>query len=997
MSFRKFKFVSPGVFVNEIDNTQRPAVPEDVGPVVIGRSERGPGLLPTKVDSFSEFVEIFGNPVAGGQGGDIWRDGNRTAPMYATYAAQAYLRNRSPLTFVRLTGVQDDQASTGTGEAGWKTTNSPNATDSDNGGAYGLFLFNSSSLSLDDDDGTDHSDHRPSITGSLAAIWYVNKGTMELSGTTVQVGVVPGDNSRDAGGDDSEVSGGAAALVVGSGVNGLYTAVIRDENGTLVDKTQFDLSRTSAKYLRKVFNTNPTLMNDTITQAASRKNYFLGETYDQFFNEAQDGDSPNGANFSLGGQTFGVLLALGSGSVSFGDFKGLNSQQARTGWFISQDLTTDASNYDPSNMQKLFKFHTLSLNSGEWEQANLKISIANIKVSTNDSDDYGTFDVLVRRSYDNDQAPQIVERFSNCSLNPNSENYLAKKVGDAYYQWDTDERRYQEYGNYPNQSKFIRVEMDSDVDSAVTDARYLPFGFQGPLQYKDLQLLSNQSLGSLYDADATGSSAISDNIHVLGGDAYLGRSFNNNLIGHAGTGSAEVKLTFPKPRLRFRADEGNSGNPRDAYFGIWSSRSGSVRFDRSYVDFLRIKPDGIDTFAPGAHTKYAFQFSLDDISSSYSSSDTSSNNGAVGVYISGSRASSTSYTSQGTYENVLDAGYDKFTSPLFGGFDGLDITEQDPFRNNFYQSGVTNVNNYAFNSVKRALDSVRDPEVVDMNLLTLPGIHGGDNGAGLTDHLLNICEDRGDALGLIDINSGYVPLHESTSETRGSVSTAITNIKNRGLNTSYGACYYPYVRIKDTIGGSSLFAPPSIVALGTYASAENKTELWFAPAGFKRGGLSEGSAGIPVIGVREKLTSKERDKLYSANINPIASFPSEGIVIFGQKTLQVTPSALDRINVRRLMIYVKREISRMARDILFDQNVEVTWNRFKSKAIPFLQEVKSGLGLANFKFLLDTSTTTPDLQDRNIVYAKVFLKPVRAIEFIAIDFILTDDGAAFDD
>ena len=154
---------------------------------------------------------------------------------------------------------------------------------------------------------------------------------------------------------------------------------------------------------------------------------------------------------------------------------------------------------------------------------------------------------------------------------------------------------------------------------------------------------------------------------------------------------------------------------------------------------------------------------------------------------------------------------------------------------------------------------------------------------------------------------------------------------------------------------------------------------------------------MPVIGVRQRLTSEERDTLYDANINPIASFPSEGIVIFGQKTLQLSASALDRINVRRLLIFLKKEISRFAANILFEQNVAATWANFTSQVDPFLSSVQARLGLADFKLILDETTTTPDLVDRNIVYAKIFLKPVKAIEFIALDFVITDQGAAFED
>ena len=140
---------------------------------------------------------------------------------------------------------------------------------------------------------------------------------------------------------------------------------------------------------------------------------------------------------------------------------------------------------------------------------------------------------------------------------------------------------------------------------------------------------------------------------------------------------------------------------------------------------------------------------------------------------------------------------------------------------------------------------------------------------------------------------------------------------------------------------------------------------WFQP------GLNEGNAGLPVL-QPEQLLSSQRDRLYEANINPIASFVSEGLVVFGQKTLQMTPSALVRINVRRLLIFVKKEVSRIANGLLFDQNVPATWNRFTGQVVPFLESVKTRLGLTDFKVVLDKSTTTADLIDRNIMYAKIF-------------------------
>jgi len=185
--------------------------------------------------------------------------------------------------------------------------------------------------------------------------------------------------------------------------------------------------------------------------------------------------------------------------------------------------------------------------------------------------------------------------------------------------------------------------------------------------------------------------------------------------------------------------------------------------------------------------------------------------------------------------------------------------------------------------------------------------------------------------------------------------------------------------------------------MGTLGSSAAKSELWFAPAGFNRGGLSKGAGGLTVTNVRTKLTSQQRDDLYDVRINPIASFPTEGIVVFGQKTMQLQRSALDRINVRRLMIFLKKKISQIANTILFDQNVQSTWRRFSSKAESLLADVTARFGLEDYKLVLDESTTTADLRDRNVMYAKIFLKPAKSIEFIALDFFITNSGASFED
>ena len=957
MSAKSFKFISPGIFINEIDNSQLPAVPDEIGPVIVGRTARGPAMRPVKVNSFSEYVQVFGEPTPGGRGDDVWRDGAGVlAPTYAAYAAQAYLRNSNAATVVRLLGAQKSTvADGGAGEAGWQTAGTNSKTIASNGGAYGLFIFPSQSADQ-------------IVTGALAAVWYINEGTIELSG-----------NLRNS----VVASSGAAGLFQGNNVSGDLTTgaqsnefkvLIKNDGGIIQKETSFNFTRASSKFIRKVFNTNPTRVNSACTRTANSASYWLGPSYEGHVD-----------TYLTGTNQFGIILGLNRGDLNAADFR-YGFQAAQTPWIISQDLGSAYSGFDAADMTKLFKFH--SLDSGEDVQKSIKVSISNIKASTNTQDPYGSFNVEIRDVRDNDNAPSIIERYTSVNLNPASPKYIARVIGDQHLSWDDIERRYRVYGDYQNASTLIRVEMNEDVAAGVTDARLLPFGSFGPPRFKGWSASSGSDTPA--DVWVTGASGIAHPVqHGEGNPFWIVQP-----PGASATGLITAKAIYPGFRLRENATDGNLPNPKDAYFGLNTNRKDQNDFDESYIDVVRALPDDASTFdGTATGQEYSYIFTLDDLSSSV---PVPGANGETAVYNSGSRRSGNSFTARsGSYEQVLDMGYNRFTIPLHGGFDGLDVRDKEPF-NNTDLSGKTDVTSYAFYSVRRALDTVADPEQVEFNLLTVPGIYN----EALTLHAVEVCEARGDALAVIDIDSGYVPQTENTNsqeDNAGSVSTAVTNLNNRRLNSSYGCAYYPWVQIRDTISDQLLFVPPSVVALGTFSSSQRRSELWFAPAGFTRGGLTEGSAGVPVIQTRQRLNSKERDDLYEANINPIATFPAEGIVIFGQKTLQVTPSALDRINVRRLMIFIKKEISRIAATTLFDQNVPATWNRFVGRAEPFLRSVQSRLGLTDFKIVLDSSTTTPELVDRNIMYAKIFLKPARAIEFIALDFVITNTGAGFED
>jgi len=1001
MSASKFKFVSPGIFVNEIDNSERDKVSTDLGPVIIGRSERGPGLRPVRVESFSQFIEVFGEPIPGGQSGDVWRDGNYTAPTYAAYAAQAYLKNASPITFVRLLGADHANKAASSVKAGWslaaqsKDTVAPFPGDATGtGGAYGLVLMKKAVGSW------------VASTSCLAATFYIPH---DAAGYRLALSGLAMNGTDYADGDSGVASSTSVWIKAKAGTQ--FEMVLRKEQTTasVVKRFNFDFSATSAKSLRKAFNTNPTSTNSSIVSSPER--YWLGETFDRKIAEvlSATGDEEYAA----------ALIPLGGATVNVAD-QNRSAQPGSTPWIFSQytgttndDASlTDALTGDVSlDVQNLFKFH--GLHNGDWESKNLKVSLSNIKAPASEYDKFGTFTVEVRKAGDTDAAPQFVEVFTGVNLNPSSPDYIARRIGDKYSVWNDSERRYVEYGEYANASNYFRVEVASPIAEGTADPALLPMGFYGPEKYRDMIYVSDTALAAIDSGTPI--------LQWVPGNIPLAHGGGDEAISDDGLGPGSITTTIQIPThvLRTTSVDALLSDPTDAYFGITTEQSSSNKAAEDYADLVR--PLSESTGLSSAYKQYGFIFTLEDVfkgssadgypvTHSAGTRDRSTYETDLAAWIAAGEpaAPHATYTTKeasfaalsingqaDSHTAVLDEGFNKFTVPVQGGFNGLDITERDPFRNSLL-SGKGELTHYAFNSVKRAVDAVSDPEVVECNMMAMPGI----NNTSLTSHMIRTCESRADALAIIDLENDYVPSHESTASESSrlpSVSQAITSLKSRGINSSYACAYFPWVQIRDSAKGQLVWAPPSIAALGTMGSSARKTELWFAPAGFTRGGLSNGSAGVAVVGVRSKLTSKDRDSLYDANINPIASFPSEGIVIFGQKTLQVTPSALDRINVRRLMIFLKKEVSRMAATVLFDQNLQTTWTRFSSKVNPFLSSVKTRFGLTEYRLVLDETTTTPELVDRNVMYAKIFLKPARAIEYIAIDFVITDSGASFAD
>jgi hypothetical protein len=808
MSVDKFQFVSPGVQFNEIDESvivpQAPAI----GPVVIGRTSKGPAMQPVMVSSVAELERVFGaasNGVVGAT--DVFRTRVPTAPTLGTYAAKAFLRNSSPVTVIRLGGVDGD---------GWSVD-----------AAYQVYTLN----------GT---------TATLAAVIYAS------SSVDVQV---------------SNSVGGWATNASASATNNAFT--LRISSSTAQEPLNLSFDTTSGSFIRSVLNTNPTLY--------STSKYFLGETYEK--------SQP--ASFTA--------VYVKKQTSTYQTFN--SASNAETPYIIGDHASGSSVDTAP----QLFKF--TGLNSGASLSREIKVSIENVRASKNTKvTQYGTFDVVVRRLQETSNTSAVLERYNGVNLDPTSDQYIAKVIGDTTRSWDITNLRYVEEGSYPNRSAYIRVVVGSGFAATA-----LPHGFRGPAK------LDLASVVSGY------------------------------------TGSC--------PTIALNAGGVSASTAKSTRFGLLSD----LTANSDLVDLLNVKPTGATTVAGDSFSAR---------------------------FITGTSTLSYDKTGYNTTDVLTSGAVLGFDLPIVGGSDGTDIKEVEPIMNNSLLGSETSA---AYKSIKQAIEMTADPEMMDMSILCVPNLKN----TALTKRMIEICRGRGDAMALIDLAGDYQYAYETNTGKAvppSSTGAVITTVKDTlALDDSYGAAYFPAVFVQS----EGIFMPASIAALGAYGGTEGRSALWFAPAGFNRGGLTEASAGIGVSRTALYLTSADRDALYDANINPIATFPGEGVVIFGQKTLQVTPSALDRVNVRRLTNYIKKQISRAATRVLFEPNIKQTWNNFTNVVNPFLLAIKGAYGLEDAKVVLDETTTTADLVDRNIMYCKIYIKPTRAIEYIAIDFIVTSSGASF--
>ena len=322
----------------------------------------------------------------------------------------------------------------------------------------------------------------------------------------------------------------------------------------------------------------------------------------------------------------------------------------------------------------------------------------------------------------------------------------------------------------------------------------------------------------------------------------------------------------------------------------------------------------------------------------------------------------------------------KFMLPFQGGFDGHKPNLQKKtgvhiVAGNTQGFDISTTSADGYTAYKKAIDTISNADEFDINMIATPGVLHQLH-SSVTTYAADMCENRGDAFYVMD-----------STGISDNIATAVSTTE--GLDTNYAATYYPWVKILDFDRNKPIWVPPSVVLPGVIAFNDRVSAEWFAPAGLNRGGLTE------VVEVKTRLTQAERDTLYEGRINPIAVFPATGVCVWGQKTLQGRPSALDRINVRRLLIAAKKFIASSTRYLVFEQNTSQTRTRFLNIVNPYLESIQQRQGLYAFRVIMDESNNTPDIIDRNILYGQLYLQPAKTAEFIILDFNIQSTGAAF--
>lgn len=943
-------FVSPGVYTSEKDIT---FITRQVGVTtlgLVGETTLGPAFQPIFINNYGEFQSFFG-------GLNATKVKDTGAPQYELpYIAKSYLSQSNQLFVTRVLGFSGYDAG-----LAWAITldgamNPATLTTTNSGTTYNPLI----SFTVTTGGTATYTSASPIVTALLAdavsgpqvlaGLGFLGTAS---TGATANVGPLYNKTGNVFTGASftlfvnaigTDISGSTTGTTTGVTISYSGTAYADVENqlvallrsrGLIDASTQlpaFEITGTTGVIMDPAFTAataNPLglfslsgysqtqgLFDYQVTMDRTQRNYlpkvlgrtvaggntaiFVEELYDHMFK-----------TLNADGKIRGIKQSVVNYSRSYADYQ-QQYQPAVTPYIVSE--------LRGNKVLRLFRLWTISDGNAANEQ--FKISIVNIKPDTRE------FDVQVRAFYDTDAQPTVLENFTRCTMDPNSNNYVGRKIGTLD-------------GKYASKSSYILAELDDTSDTSEA----FPAGFVG-YPIRNYQANSNTSVVN--------------------------------------------------PDLMYKQTYGTFENKRKFFLGL----SETVGIDADFFDYKGIP----QTTNPNVWTGMTNGFHMD-----VNASAVTIDNVTVVVNASGGTYNPTFLFDTGNATFTTEAGlangpYEKiyarkFTFVPYGGFDGWDIyntrrTNTDKFlingtlgaagltsgafSNRTLSNGDLGISSdyYAF---LEAIWTFKNPEAVNINVFATPGIDNFDN-TNLIEATIDMIEkDRADSL--------YIMTTPDT-DSAGDVMAIgdVTDTLDGMFDSSYSCTYWPWIQINDAENNVFIYVPPTRDVVRNIALTDNIAFPWFAVAGIQRG-------DVDAIKARVKLTLADRDALYENRINPIATFTSDGIKIWGNKTLQVKDSALNRINVRRLLLQARKLISAVSIRLLFEQNDAVVRNQFLALVNPILDNIRTERGLTDFRVVLSKD---PEDIDKNQLTGQIFLKPTRALEFIQVEFVIMNTGASFD-
>jgi hypothetical protein len=1056
-------FRSPGFFEQEIDLSARVATPLGVPAGVVGTAERGPAFVPVTVGSLADFTARFGT-----------LDQDRFGP----YAVREFLKNRNAVTYVRTlgAGVIENDTDISNFEnggfaknAGTVLSTTARSGDAANGLHGGVTFITAEHRTRADGAGNEvagfpaFSDN-DSYVIAANTVSLVRAVILTDSATRIIPAVATDGTTAAASANEAGLQALNTRTVDAHKATGRFTLwIAQDTNASPITTANaksyvVSLDPSDTMYIANVLNTDP----DQFT-ALKHLLYLDFAVEDELASVKRD----------TGATAAKVAVYIGSpSSTSDKSFLKTAKHSELFGRLDSRFTTarTPAIISQPFGESEHDLFHFETIDDGAIGNTLYKISIANLRRSTDPNNPYGTFDVQVRRFADTDTSLEVLEAYPACSLDPSSDSYVAKKVGDkkVFYNFNAaniEDRGLAIQGKYPNKSSRIRVQMADAVEKKEIPASSLPFGFRGiPVLKTSLSLMDQAAT-----VDAS-----------FGSDAFTA-TYATSLMKHDGdVDDNATDLPFsviPPLPLRFKCTRGATSNT-----ATWTGQRGDnersdarlywgVKFERmplsssadqgsitdaimnpnvgalpnaivgSYAKFQGIEK--LDTLVTGSG---ADKFNNNKFTMARVAFANHVNSGTVGselteltgtakehmlgaAYMRNGKPDSSYYTIKDTGVGGADqrltfaslvnhnsssyfnrfTEYAKFSTMFYGGFDGVNFLDRDNRLMNdkasssdtggkatdaipaiglkSHVAGKGNKNNIV-SSFKEAVTIITNPMASRVNILAVPGMRD----AFISDHALEAVKSYSMAIYLMDVikyaSGGTRLFDDSTAKV--DVQETSEQFESRVIDNNYGAAYFPDIDILDVVNNEVVSVPASVAAITALGFNDKVAYPWFAPAGFNRGALES------VTNVDVRLNSADRDLLYDARINPIAVFPTGGFVIFGQKTLQVAKSALDRVNVRRLLLEVKRLVSGVATKLLFEQNNDQTRQRFVNQVTPLLTLIQAQAGIEKFGVVCDNTNNTESDRESNKMNGRIILVPTRAVEFIAVDFVVTNSGVSFE-